>query len=152
MFSALEHLPTITMYKGVMSRSGLNYEVKQKSLFFWFPTHINCPMTSSTGRLFDAVSALCGITLRASYDGQAATELEGAIDEETWRRAQELLAVNMTHDAGRKSPKLGQNIQARLIGYAVSLDKYVFHCGIFISCFHFGDTDVKSSLGKGIRK
>ena len=37
-----------------------------------------------------------------SYPG----EHEAIIDEETWRRAQELLAVNMTHDAGRKSPKL----------------------------------------------
>ena len=59
--------------------------------------HINCPMTSSTGRLFDAVSALCGITLRASYDGQAATELEGAIDEETWRK---LVASDIVELAG----------------------------------------------------
>ena len=46
----------------------------------------NTPMTTSAGRLFDAVAALADLRQRVSYEGQAAMELE-------W------LATNVADDA-----------------------------------------------------
>ena len=52
----------------------IKQQVKQK---------INCPLTSSAGRLFDAVSALVGVRGEIDYEAQAAIELEMLAPDET---------------------------------------------------------------------
>jgi len=42
---------------------------------------INTPLTSSTGRLFDAVSAMLGLCLYSSFDSEAPMKLEAALED-----------------------------------------------------------------------
>jgi hydrogenase maturation protein HypF len=59
------------------ARSSSNQDVKV--VLQMLSRKLNCPITSSCGRLFDAAAALCGIRQSVNYEGQAAIELEQAI-------------------------------------------------------------------------
>jgi hydrogenase maturation protein HypF len=64
--TALDGLPFLSK----IPQNEINTIKKQLEL------RLNCPLTSSAGRLFDAVSAICGICGEALYEAQAAIELE----------------------------------------------------------------------------
>jgi hydrogenase maturation protein HypF len=44
---------------------------------------INCPLTSSLGRLFDGIAAITGVRSRVYFEGQAAMEMEMAAGQVT---------------------------------------------------------------------
>ncbi len=53
---------------------------EQRTLLTMIDRGVNCPLTSSMGRLFDSVAALTGVADDAGYEGEAAILLEAAAD------------------------------------------------------------------------
>ncbi|RLC64964.1 MAG: carbamoyltransferase HypF [Chloroflexi bacterium] len=74
-------IATLNEVKGKQSQSasiGQVSEVEIEVIKRQVERKINSPLTSSMGRLFDAISALLGIRGEIDYEGQAAVELEMA--------------------------------------------------------------------------
>jgi len=75
---SLKYIDCMTSEEGCIN-GGLLSEINSGNIAFtlkMLEKKLNCPETSSMGRLFDAVSALLNIKTDISYEGQAAIELE----------------------------------------------------------------------------
>ena len=60
-------------------------EIDQKTLAIvvdMIEKNVNCPLTSSVGRLFDAVSALTGLCIKSTFHAEAPMRLESVIEED----------------------------------------------------------------------
>jgi hydrogenase maturation protein HypF len=64
--------------EGLPPPSGLSVR-ESATLVRMIEKGVNSPATSSAGRLFDAIAALAGLRERASFEGQAAMDLEFAL-------------------------------------------------------------------------
>lgn len=64
---------------------------------------LNCPQTSSVGRLFDAASAILGICTTPRYEGEGAVALEAAIDHDAEPAADGTYVIDIVKNTATSS-------------------------------------------------
>jgi len=91
---------------------------------------VNCPRTSSMGRLFDAVAALCGLGQDMTFEGQAAMNLEFAAEAEITESYSIPLRTSESGLIADWEPMIRQILDERLKGESVGRISARFHNGL----------------------
>jgi hydrogenase maturation protein HypF len=97
--------------------------------------NMNCPLASSAGRLFDAVSAAVGICPeQIQYEGQAAIELEACITKQAWADAQQMAYPFLLKDGVLDPTAMWKALLKDLsLGTDVSFISARFHKGLSLA-------------------
>lgn len=75
-----------------------------RSLIAVLDKNVNCPPTTSIGRLFDGVSALLGLAQIASFEGEAAMALEFLAESEMEKNQSQSYGIPLESQAESKGP------------------------------------------------
>ncbi|HEY6935795.1 MAG TPA: carbamoyltransferase HypF, partial [Terriglobales bacterium] len=117
---------------------------KLKVLLQAVERHINSPLSSSCGRLFDAVAALAGIRQQVNYEAQAAIELEMAMDS---GNDQPGYAMEIVEENGQLIIRT-----RRLFTELISDLEKSRASGIISARFHFGLVDALARAAEILRR
>lgn len=121
----------------VLDRLGLCSEQQARVQLTLVQRRLNGVVSTSAGRLFDAVSAILGIRLASTFEGEASTALQFAAErfEESGRPLPELKLPAFSRDIdGRMclatDTLVGELLQRRLSGEDRDELAYLFHAGL----------------------
>jgi hydrogenase maturation protein HypF len=99
--------------------------------------------TSSCGRLFDAVSAICGISFENGYEGEAAMLLEAAVEKESG----EIYTIDIDTNS------VPWSIDTRLMMREIAGQIAAGHSPRIVArCFHDSIADMMNSVCKRLRE
>lgn len=121
----------------IIEKLGLCSEQECKVQFTMADRKINAVMSTSAGRLFDAVSAILGIRRQSSFEGEASTALQFAAEEfeqkgklngnEIWDNVQPVISELEERCLLNTEALVKQVVEAKLQGTDSGALSYLFH-------------------------